>query len=219
MNPPPASKSTPPAAAATESRRYRSTRRDQQAAQTRHDVLMGAVRLFDSTGWSGTTMAAIAAEAGVAVETIYSGFGNKKQLLRAAMDVAIVGDTAPIPLADRPEWARMGVGTFDERVRAGISLQGATHERGAAIWMALRDAAETDDEVATWCADMERTRRSALRESLAMITDRTFEDDELLDVLWALMGPEVYVKLVRERGWSREQWEQHIADATSALIR
>src|SRR5829696_7801027 len=101
------------------SRPYRSTRRQQQAAQTRHDVLMAAMRLFNTTGWSGTTMAAIAAEAGVAVETIYSGFGSKKQLLRLAMDVAVVGDAEPVPLADRPEWARMAQGSTEARLRAG----------------------------------------------------------------------------------------------------
>jgi Bacterial regulatory proteins, tetR family len=44
-------------------------------------------------GPHGTTLAGIAAEAGVAVETIYTGFASKKALLLEAMNVAIVGDT------------------------------------------------------------------------------------------------------------------------------
>ncbi|MGH9133320.1 MAG: TetR/AcrR family transcriptional regulator, partial [Ilumatobacteraceae bacterium] len=72
-------------------RPYRSTRRKQQAARTRSDVLAAAVRLFAEHGWSGSTLAAIAREADVAVETVYGAFGSKKGLLRAAMDVAVVG--------------------------------------------------------------------------------------------------------------------------------
>jgi AcrR family transcriptional regulator len=203
---------TPP-----ETRRYRSTRRHQQAAQTRHDVLMAAVRLFATSGWTGTTMAAIAAEAGVAVETIYGGFGSKKQLLRAAMDVAIVGDTEPVALAERPEWQRMAQGSLDERLRAGIALQGGTHERSAAIWTALADAASSDPEVAGWRAEMEGTRRTEVGRAFAMITDRPFGDDEL-DLLWALLGPEVYLKLVRERGWSQARYESTLVDAVRKLI-
>jgi AcrR family transcriptional regulator len=198
-------------------RRYRSTRREQQAAQTRRDVLMAAVRCFASSGWSGTTMGDIAAEAGVAVETIYSGFGSKKQLLRAAMDVAIVGDTEPVPVADRPEYAAMGVGTVDERIRAGMRMQGAIHERSAAVWLALRDAATSDDDVAAWCDEMERARREELGHSLELSTGRRLDDDEL-DLLWALLGPEVYLKLVRELGWSRERYEEHLAAAGRKLL-
>ncbi|HEY7007461.1 MAG TPA: TetR family transcriptional regulator, partial [Jatrophihabitantaceae bacterium] len=74
-------------------RTYSSDRRRRQAEQTRADVLRAAVTLFSTSGWSATTLAAIAAEAGVAVETVYSGFGSKKNLLREAIDVSIVGDT------------------------------------------------------------------------------------------------------------------------------
>jgi AcrR family transcriptional regulator len=198
-------------------RRYRSTRRVQQAAQTRQDVLFAAVRCFAAHGWSGTTMAAIAADADVAVETIYSGFGSKKQLLRQAMDVAIAGDTEPVPVAERPEFAAMGVGTVEQRIRAGMRLQGAIHERSAAVWLALRDAAAGDPEVAAWCRDMEESRRGELGRSLEMASGRRLEGDDL-DVLWAFLGPEVYLKLVGERGWSRARYEEHMTDACLKLV-
>ena len=68
-------------------RSYNSSRRSLQAAQTRDEVIRAAMARFSATGWAGTTLAAIAEEAGVSVETIYNGFGSKKGLLRAAMDV------------------------------------------------------------------------------------------------------------------------------------
>ena len=212
MNPRKSAEPAPPTP-----RRYRSTRRLQQAAQTRQDVLLAAVRCFAANGWSGTTMAAIAADAGVAVETIYSGFGSKKQLLRQAMDVAIVGDTEPVPVAERPEFAAMGVGTVEQRIRAGMRLQGAIHERSAAVWLALRDAAAGDAEVAAWCREMEDNRRGELGRSLEMASGRRIAGDDL-DVLWAFLGPEVYLKLVGERGWSRARYEEHMTVAGLKLV-
>src|SRR5690554_2448277 len=97
----------PTTSAARSKRPYNSTRRARQAAQTRADVLAAAMALFAEQGWAGTTLAAIADEAGVSVETIYNGFGSKKALLREAFDVAVVGDAEPIPLAERPEFAAL----------------------------------------------------------------------------------------------------------------
>jgi len=64
--------------------------RARQAAETRRTVLSAATRLFIERGWAATTLAAVAAEAGTAVETVYSAFGSKSGLLIAAIDVAIV---------------------------------------------------------------------------------------------------------------------------------
>ena len=36
-------------------------------------------------------------------------------------------------------------------------------------------------------------------------------DDELLTALWLLLGPEVYVKLVDDAGWSRPAYEAFMA--------
>src|SRR4051812_46687830 len=66
-------------------RQYSSALRARQAADTKAQVLAAAAELFEETGWSGTTVAAIAKRAGVAVETVYSGVGSKKQVLRAVL--------------------------------------------------------------------------------------------------------------------------------------
>src|SRR6478672_4168311 len=98
----------------TAKRAYNSSRRAAQAAQTRADVLAAAVECFRESGWSGTTLNAVAERAGVAVETVYNGFGTKKRLLCEAMDAAVVGDAEPIPLVDRPDWAEMQRGNRAE---------------------------------------------------------------------------------------------------------
>src|SRR6478736_6174244 len=117
MQPMATKKSTVPAR-----RRYSSGLRQQQARQTREQVLAAAAALFEESGWAGTTVAAIATRAGVAVETVYSGFGSKKQVLRAVVDFAVVGDAEPVPLVERPVFATLAEGELDTRVTAGIDM-------------------------------------------------------------------------------------------------
>ena len=64
-------------------RRYESPRRRQQAAATRTQILESARRLFEEQGYAATTMAAIAADAGVALKTVYVAFETKSGVLRA----------------------------------------------------------------------------------------------------------------------------------------
>src|SRR5436190_12428506 len=91
--------------AVTGKRRYDSSRRRAQAAATRRDILADAQRLFERDGYVATTMEAIAAEAGVALKTVYSAFSTKAGLLRALWDVLLKGDTHDAPVAARA-WYR-----------------------------------------------------------------------------------------------------------------
>src|SRR5260370_34231249 len=83
-------------------RRYNSTRRQAQARETRQQILAAARVLFITRGFAGTTMEAIAQEAGVAVETVYTSFGNKRTLLARLVDRAVGGDDEPVQILDRP---------------------------------------------------------------------------------------------------------------------
>src|SRR5687767_5931024 len=84
-------------------RAYRSQVRDEQAAATRERVAHAAADLFLQQGFAGTTVAGVAARAGVSAQTVYNAFGTKAAVLKAAYDVALVGDGEPVPLAERPE--------------------------------------------------------------------------------------------------------------------
>lgn len=197
-------------------RRYNSSRRALQAAQTRRDVLAAATELFATSGWTGTTLAAIAERAGVAVETVYSGFGSKKALLRAAMDVAVVGDTEPVPLAEREEFRRLSRGSTHDRLRAGVALATEVHVRSAGVWQAIVEAAGADPEVEAWRAEFERNRRADLRRGLREILGRPVEG-AMLDVVWALSGPEVYQKLVVDAGMTRKAYEDSMVESLARL--
>src|SRR5205823_5687436 len=83
------------------SRRYHSPRRQQQAAETRRAILEAAQRLFERRGYSVTTMEAVAAEAGVALKTVYVAFSTKSGLLRGLWDLLLKGDQDVAPVAER----------------------------------------------------------------------------------------------------------------------
>src|SRR5579864_8222748 len=83
-------------------RRYDSARRAEQARQTRNAIIETARRLFLRDGYAGTTIAAIAVEAQVSVETIYKAFGGKPGLVRAICDAALAG-AGPVPAETRSD--------------------------------------------------------------------------------------------------------------------
>jgi AcrR family transcriptional regulator len=203
--------------AARTSRRYTSTRRDRQAEQTRAEVVQAAVRLFARTGWAGTTLAAIAAEADVAVETIYTGFASKKALLQAAMDVAIAGDTEPVPLLEREEAHRLRELPPRQRLHRSIEWLGRIYQGPAiGVWFAMLEAAASDPEVAAWCDEHEQRRYDTLEASVATVFELTL-DSPTLDAIWAVASIEVYAKLTRQRGWTPDQWQTWIISTIESL--
>src|SRR5215208_1510689 len=85
-------------------RSYHSPRRPQQAAATRRSILDAAQRLFEEHGYPATTMEQVAAEAGVALRTVYVAFATKSGLLRALWDLRLKGDQDRAAVAERPRW-------------------------------------------------------------------------------------------------------------------
>ena len=92
----------------TVKRQYNSTRRQEQAAETRLRIIQAAHELFVAKGYGRTTIAEIAEGAGVAVETVYAAFRNKRTLLRQVWFVSTRGDE----VLDRSLAAIGGKGLF-----------------------------------------------------------------------------------------------------------
>src|SRR3954467_3639834 len=68
--------------------RERSSRREQQAQQTREEILRAARRLFAERGYSRTSVRDVAEAAGVSPQTAYDSIGSK-QALGARLNDAI----------------------------------------------------------------------------------------------------------------------------------
>jgi AcrR family transcriptional regulator len=202
----------------TRRRSYASPRRVEHAAQTRIAVLEAATRLFGERGWAGTGMRDIAGAAGVAIETVYANFGAKPDLLLAALDVAVVGDSAPVPLSDRAEFGDLGRGTRAERLRAAARLLRHVHERTYGLGKALREAAAGDTLLAKRLSEAEERRRSNVEQAIELVTGRPVDGTER-DGVWAVVSMQVYQLLVDVAGWTPDQYEDWIADTIGRLLR
>ena len=205
-------------------RRYHSPRRKEQAAATRDAVLAAARELFVGEGYSSTTVAGIARRAGVAVDTVYATIGRKPDLLREVVETAISGTGQAVPAESRDYVIRLREA---ERAADKISIYAnalaGIQPRLAPVYVALRDAAGTDpDCAALWREISDRRAANMLKfvEDLAatgeLRTDRPAA--ELADAVWSMNGPEYWVLLVDQRGWSPGRFADWLADAWCRLL-
>ncbi|GAA0400391.1 hypothetical protein Acor_78110 [Acrocarpospora corrugata] len=198
-------------------RPYRSPRRAQQAAETRAAVLTAAAQTFGARGWTGTGMRDVARAAGVSVETMYAHFRSKSDLLMAVLDVTIVGDAEPEPPRERPEFAPLAAGTRQERIDGGARLLAAIHERTARVYLALREAAAADAELARRLRGSEERRRNDLAQTITIAIGRAPTIEER-DGLWAVLSLEVYQMLTSGSGWTPQQYQTWLASAIDRLL-
>ncbi len=179
-------------------------------------MLVAATRLFHERGWTGTTLAAVAAEAGTAVETIYSGFGSKTGLLLAAIDAAISGDDER-PVEALPEFAELGVGSRTERLQRAAGITTSALLRAVPLMKPLQEAAASDVIARERLEEYESLRRSTVAAGLELILPIE-PSDRVIDAMWALASPEVFVKLTGERGWSTESYQAWLVETADAIL-
>ena len=201
------------------SRRYNSPRRREQAAATRHEILEAAQRLFERQGYAATTMAAIAAEAGVALKTVYVAFETKSGVLRALWHLLLRGDEADVPMGER-QWYRDVLAEPDPRRQVRLVAQNsrAVKTRAAALMKVIRDAAPTEPDIEALWSRIQSDFHEIQCPIVAALDERDALRPELdvaraTDLLWTLNHPDLWHLLVGERGWSAEEYEQWFADA------
>ena len=193
-------------------RRYDSSRRREQAAGTRRSILAAAQRLFERDGYTATSMAAVAREAGVAVKTVYLAFETKSGLMRAVWHLLLRGDEDAAPVANRA-WYMEVLAERDpvEKLRLNARNAVAVKSRAGALMEAIRTAAPADPEV----AELWRRIQSDFHDNQRAVVEGLAETgslrpeldvDSATDVLWTVNHPSTYWLLVGERGWSAERF-------------
>jgi AcrR family transcriptional regulator len=197
-----------------------------RARATRRRITDAAAALFIAQGYGQTTLEQIAERAGVAVQTVYFHFGNKRTVLKEAVDVAAVGDDEPVALLERPWFERVQEESDPHRVIAmWVGNARSILERVGPVMGVVRDAAVTDaDMAAQW--DTNEAQRLAAYRTLARLLD---ERDALqpgmsvadaTDIIFALLGLETYLLLTTRRSWSAEKWQRWVTGTlTAALLR
>ncbi|GAA4235023.1 TetR/AcrR family transcriptional regulator [Actinomadura meridiana] len=205
-------------------RRYESARRQELARQTRRAILDAAGRLFVDPGYAATPLTAVAAEAEVAVQTVYAVFGSKRNLLSQLVDVTIAGDDEPTALPDRPFVAEIRALTDprDKLARYARHLH-QTHARQAEVMIALAGAATADPEAAAiWRKNAEERRRGMAMFAADLAATGALRPDHdvesATDVLWLAMDATNYDWLVRQRHWSPEHFQRWYVDTVAAAI-
>jgi AcrR family transcriptional regulator len=201
-------------------RRYDSSRRRAQAEGTRRDILDAAQRLFESAGYATTTMDAIAAEAGVALKTVYVAFETKSGLLRALWNHLLRGGRDEVPIAGQ-DWYREVLAEPDpeRRLRLNARNSRVVKERIAGVLEVIRGAAQVDPEsAALW--DRIQSEYHANQRAIVdgMAGALAIDVERAADILWALNHPAQWQLLVEQRGWSPDDYEQWCADTACAQL-
>jgi AcrR family transcriptional regulator len=196
-------------------RSYSSARREAQARETRRSILDAAHDLFVATGYAATTIQAIADRAGVAVQTVYAVFGNKRELLRQLIERTITGADEPLPIRDRPTVQSIAAEP-DARRRAELdaALSRSITERIAPIVRVAAEAAASDTELAAMMEAVKAARRHEMTVSadiLAGPDGLRVEPEEAAATLYILYSPQVADMLIGDYGWSPERYEKWLA--------
>jgi AcrR family transcriptional regulator len=205
-------------------RGYRSPRRETRARQTRARIIAAAARRFLARGYSGTTMRAVAADAGVALPTVELAFGTKARLLKAVIDVAIAGDDEHPAMLDR-SWATRAESITDpaDFVAAFARQLTASAARAAGLTAAALEGARADQDIAEVAAQLMSQRQVMaawlvdgilLRSAPAGDTSR----DAAVDTVWALMDPVIFCRLTENRGWTPDQFQRWFTDTVTRVL-
>ena len=204
-------------------RPYHSPRRQEQAAATRRAILEAAQLLFERDGYAATTVEAIAAEAGVALKTVYVAFETKSGLLRALWDLLLKADQDEAPVAERPWYVEVLEERDPERkLRLLAHNSCIVKRRIGGILRVIRDAAPVDgDAAALWSliqTDFYANQGAVVGTLPKRALRAGLDPDGATDLLWTLNHPDLWLLLVGQRGWTPEEFESWFADTVVAQL-
>lgn len=197
-------------------RRYHSPLRADQAEQTRRRILEAGFRLFVERGYAGTTIAAIADEAGVSPETIYLTLGGKRGLLEGVIDMAIAGQDDP-PTQENAWWDAVSrLPSARDRLEKLVEYSCRILARTRPIHAVIRGAADKESFAAALgkrlLQDRLTNQTERIRDHLGGHLRRGVSVEEAGQRYCALTSPELYQMLTVEFGWTAGRHREWLAD-------
>jgi AcrR family transcriptional regulator len=206
-------------------RSYSRAVRDEQVALSRHRVLVAADAAFLELGFAGTTVARVAAQAGVSVQTVYNVVGGKPELLKAAYDLRLAGDSEPVPIAQRPQiQALLAARDAHSCLRAYVALGRELGERTVPFLARLLPEAASDPGLRAFADTIEQERAVGAANVARHVDDHFglragLTVDHAADILWSFTAPELADRLVNRRQWGWARFERWLGDTlTEALV-
>lgn len=202
-------------------RRYDASGRRAQAARRHEAVLVAARTRFLTDGYAGTTIAGVAADAGVSVDTVYKAFAGKAGLVRAVHARALAGD-GPLPAQQRSDALRESLAPA-ALVAAWGELLAELMPRVGPVLLLVRDAAAGDPGVRELLDDLDADRHRRMDDNARHLEEAGALREGVTrtaaaDVLWTWSAPELYELYVLRRGWSAARYGRHAAEAMTALL-
>lgn len=198
-------------------RRYSSATRSEGARATRRAIVTTAGALFIERGYAATSLADIAAAAGVARPTVFAAFGSKGALLRRVLDEGLAGDDAPVPVADRPwfqpVWdASTPAAVLDAYAEVCLVIA----RRAAPLFEAVRRAADDAPEAAELWQTLQDNRRAGAKTVVARAQQLgplapDLNLDTATDIVWVYNDPAHYAALVLQQGWTERAFRLWLA--------
>jgi AcrR family transcriptional regulator len=194
------------------SRAYVSPRRTQAAKATRQAILDTARRRFERDGYAATSVPAIAAEAEVAVKTVYLAFGSKPLLLRAVWEQRLAGEEATVPVLERA-WFLDIKNADDPRVQLRLLAEQSRNvkSRSGQLLDVIRAAATADSDIGALWQDIQTKLLTVARAVVGELAARESLRADLspataADAVWFLYHPTTWHLLVVQRGWSADAY-------------
>jgi AcrR family transcriptional regulator len=205
-------------------RPYDSALRKQQAVQTRMRILDAAEKLFAERGYATSTIEAIAAEAEVAVDTVYASFGSKRSVLKSLLGVRVGGDEARVDLLDRPGPQAVRRET-DQRRQLAAFARDLTQiiERAGPVDGIVRGAAAVDADIAEFRVKAQEGRYRNMQQLVSWLAANGplkagLTEDDAAAIAWAMASPEVHHMLRVVRGWTPERYTAWLGDGLTRIL-
>lgn len=209
--------------------------RAERTVETRRRMVTAAYHLFCDSGYLGTTMTAVAAEANVAVQTLYYTFHTKAELFGEAVGAAVIGfdnwrqpSRQPIPIDELPQMLTWW-DAFESAPDSATALKIFVHhgvdvlDRVGPLVTALHGSAGDPEAVGVVQLGEERrvgTYRAAVRAIGGKEGGlrRGLTISEATDVLLVLFSAELYQALASGRGWPRARCERFFSDVLARQL-
>lgn len=206
------------------SRTYHSPARAESARLTRRRIVEAARELFESQGYAGTTIDAVAEAAGVSRRTVFLSAGSKSELLKTAWDWAMVGDDEPVAMLDRPHIVAMQE-VADPALLVGHWVRQIMDVGGrvSALAAVLARAVDVDAEVEALQQRIDVERRTGAEMFLRHLESvgglrPGLSVPEAVDMCWVLMNPLLQQRMQGERGWTSAAVEAWLLRLVSASL-
>jgi AcrR family transcriptional regulator len=171
-------------------------------------VVQVARSRFLAQGFVATTVAEVAADAQVSVESVYKWFGTKAGLLKAVWDRSVAGSgTTHAEL--RSDAGSRSATDGRSIVRNWARLSAEVGAVGDPVHRLVESAAQVDRETAELYAEIERERGARMDHNAAYLVERGYLRDDVTaaqarDVM--LLYTTFYERLVTEAGWTPDQF-------------